>query len=175
MVAGLLALGCAGPGAAAPAAPAKPGSTGLVTDSIANTGYITAPALVSAGMANITASVPAQPGASYLWSVAGGTIPGVAQDAAVVFTAGAAGTATVQCAVTLDGVKSVYTQAIPVAAGLPVTPSFYGSGLGADSLANTVLGGPSLNSASCRFQTRYVGPLRGIRVFFIWSLVKSGY
>jgi len=175
MVAGLLALGCAGPGAAAPAAPAKLGAAAPVTDSIANTGYIKAPALVSAGMTNITACVPAQAGASYLWSVTGGAIPGVAQNAAAVFTAGAVGTVTVQCAVTLDGVQSVYTQAIPVAAALPVTPCFYGSGLGADSLANTVLGGPSLNAASYRFQTKYAGPLKGIRVFFIWSLVKSGY
>ncbi len=47
--------------------------------------------------------------------------------------------------------------------------------MSADSLANTVLGGPSLNSASYRFQARHTSALKGIRVFFIWSLVKSGY
>jgi hypothetical protein len=152
------------------------GRAGLsAAGTVANTGYITAPALVSADMANILVSVRAQPAASYLWSVNGGTIPGVKQNAAAMVTAGAAGTATVQCRVTLDGVATAYTQAIPVAAPLPVTPTCYGPGLGADSLANTVLGGPSLISASYRFQTKYAGVLKGIRVFFIWSLVKSGY
>jgi hypothetical protein len=142
---------------------------------IANTGYITAPALVSAGMAGILASVPAQAGAAYRWSVNGGTIPGVSTNAAVIFDAGAAGTLTVQCAVSLSGVLSVYSQAIPVLPVQPVAATYYGSGLSADSLANTVLGGVSLNSASYRFQARHTSALKGIRVFFIWSLVKSGY
>lgn len=172
LVAGLLVVSGAAAGAAAPILKV---STALVGATIANTGYITAPALVSAGMASILAYVPEQAGASYLWSVKGGTIPGVDSNAAAYFTAGAAGTATVQCTVTLDGVATIYTQAIPVAAPLPVTPTYYGSGLGADSLANTVLGGPSLNAADYRFQTKYAGALKGIRVFFIWSLMKAGY
>jgi hypothetical protein len=175
LVAGLLAWGCLGQSATAVKLPVKSLMTSLVADTIANTGYITAPALVSAGMTNILVFVPTQAGATYLWSVNGGTIPGVTANAAVYFNAGAVGTVTVQCLVTLDGVETAYTQAIPVAAALPVTPAYYGSGLSADSLANTVLGGPSLNSASYRFQTKYTGPLKGIRVFFIWSLVKAGY
>ena len=158
-VAGVLAWGCV-LGASTP---------------IANTGYITAPALVSAGMGNVMAYVPAQTGATYLWSMTGGTIPGVAQNAAVVFTAGAAGTATVQCVVTKGGVQAVYTQAIPVIATQPVTSFYYGSGFSADSLANTVLGGPSLNTVSYRFQAKHASALRSIRVFFIWSLLKTGY
>ncbi len=76
----LLSWGCAVQGATPPIpvhvlAPPVP--------AIANTGYITAPALVSAGMAGILASVPAQAGAAYLWSVNGGTIPGVSTNAAV--------------------------------------------------------------------------------------------
>ncbi|MGA2082214.1 MAG: hypothetical protein ABSH53_16615 [Holophaga sp.] len=160
----LLAAGSALPGAATPHAAA-----------IANTGYITAPALVSAGMTNILAFVPAQAGATYQWSATGGAIPGITRNAAVYFNAGAAGTATVQCVVTLSGVQTTYTQDIPVQAPFPVTPAFYGSGYGADALANTVLGGPSLNAASYRFQAQHAAPLKGIRVFFIWSLVKSGY
>ena len=174
MFAGLLAWGCAGQSATSTPPPVKSVLT-AAADPIANTGYITAPALVSAGMAEILAYVPEQTGATYLWSVKGGTLTGVTSNAAVYFTAGAVGTATVQCLVTLDGVETVYTQAIPVAAALPVTPTYYGSGVGADSLANTVLGGPSLVSADYRFQTKYAGALKGIRVFFIWSLVKAGY
>jgi hypothetical protein len=158
-IAGVVALGCA-LGASTP---------------IANTGYITVPALVSAGMANVMAYVPAQAGASYRWTITGGTIPGVTQNAAVVFTAGAAGTATVQCVVSKSGVQAVYTQAVPVAASLPVTSFYYGSGFSADSLANTVLGGPSLNSVSYRFQAKHASALRSIRLFFIWSLLKTGY
>lgn len=175
MAAALLSWGCAGQNASSATAPVTHPVTALPSGSLADTGSITAPNLVSAGMANVLASVPAQAGATYQWSVTGGTIPGINKNAAVYFTAGAVGTATVQCVVTLSGVQTVYTQAIPVVAPLPVNSFYYGSGLSADSLANTVLGGPSLNSASYRFQAKHASSLKGIRVFFIWSLLKSGY
>ena len=159
LVAGALAWGCAL----------------TASTPIANTGTITAPALISAGMGNVMAYVPAQSGATYLWSMTGGTISGVNQDAAVVFSAGAAGTATVQCVVSKSGVQAVYTQAIPVVPALPLTSFTYGSALSADALANTVLGGPSLNSVSYRFEAKHASVLRSIRVFFIWSLLKTGY
>ena len=173
MAALLLSWGCAGqsPAAAIPHQLAGP----LPSYSIDNTGYIRTPALVSAGMANVQAFVPTQAGASYAWSVNGGTIPGVTQNAAVYFNAGAAGTLQVQCVVTVSGVPTLYTQDVPVAPVLPVTSFFYGSGLSADALANTVLGGPSLNSVSYRFQARHASALQSIQVFFIWSLVKAGY
>jgi hypothetical protein len=147
----------------------------LASPAIANTGYISAPNLVSAGMNNILVSVTAQAGATYQWSVTGGSIPGVSRNAAVYFNADAAGTATVQCVVTLNGVQSVYSQDIPIRPVLPLTSFYYGPGVSADALANTVLGGPSLNSVSYRFQAKHASTLDAIRVFFIWSLVKSGY
>jgi len=142
---------------------------------VSNTNYIKAPNLVTAGMANVQAFVPAQSGATYLWTVTGGAIPGVMTNAAVYFNAGAAGTATVQCVVTVYGVKTTYTQAIPVVPAQLVNTTYYGSGLSADSLANTVLGGPSGNVASYRFQSRHSSALKAIRVFFIWSALKVGY
>ena len=175
LTAGLLAWGPAGQGASHPVLPALHPRFALAAAPVANTGYITGPALVSAGMANITVFVPTQAGATYQWSLTGGTIPGVTQNAAVVFTAGAAGTATVRCLVTLNGVQTLYSQDIPVLPSLPVTPFYYGSGLSADALANTVLGGPSMNTVSYRFQARHASPLTSIRVFFIWSLLRSGY
>ena len=175
LVSALLFSACAGPGAASQTPPASPQLTAVESTIIANTGTITAPNLVSAGMANVLVYVPAKAGATYLWTVTGGAIPGVTQNAAVYFTAGAVGTATVQCVVTVSGVQSTYTQTIPVVASQPVTSFFYGSGVSADSLANTVLGGPSLNSVSYRFQAKHTSPLRDIRVFFIWSLLKTGY
>jgi hypothetical protein len=171
----LLSWGCAGQSASGANAPAAQKAGAVLPAAIVNTGYITGPALVSAGMANVLVDVPAQAGATFRWSANGGTIPGVTQNAAAYVNAGAAGTLTVQCVVTLSGVQSVYSQTIPVLPVLPVSSFYYGSGLSADALANTVLGGPSLNSASYRFQAKHASALKAIRVFFIWSLVKSGY
>jgi hypothetical protein len=151
------------------------GSAAGHSATLANTGYIQVATLVTAGMANVQATVPAQAGATYQWSLTGGSIPGVRQNAAAFFTAGAVGTATVQCQVQLYGVQTTYTQTVAVAPALPVTAFYYGSGVGADALANTVLGGPCANVASYRFQARYSSPLQAVRVFFIWSTLKSGY
>jgi hypothetical protein len=142
---------------------------------LSNTGYITAPKLVTAGMTAITAFVPTQAGATYAWSVTGGTIPGVTRNAAVVFTAGPVGTATLQCTVTLAGTATTYTQDVPVAAGQAATPFYYGSGFSADSLANTQVGGANRNTVSYRFQAKHASALNAIRVFFIWSAAKPGY
>jgi hypothetical protein len=142
---------------------------------IVNTGIITAPELVSAGMAGVLAYVPTQSGATYAWTMIGGTIPGVTQNAAVTFTAGAVGTAAVQCTVTAAGVATTFVQDVPVVASQPATPFFYGSGFSADSLANTVVGGPNLNSVYYRFQSKHACALDSIRIFFIWSEFKFGY
>jgi hypothetical protein len=196
LTATLLTLACSGQNAssgtpAAKASPTTPTPTTTLTSPspsgtttltatlagtvLANTNYITAPKLVSAGMTGITAFVPAQSGATYAWSVLGGTIPGVTQNAAAVFTAGPVGTATLQCTVTVAGVATSYTQDVPVVASLPSTPAFYGSGFSADSLANTQVGGANLNAVSYRFQAKHNSPLTAVQVFFIWSLVKPGY
>jgi hypothetical protein len=174
----LVALGCTGqpakgessPGIVATAPPALLGDT-----PVADTGYIRTPALVSANMTQILAFVPTQAGATYQWSVTNGTIPGVTVNAAVYFNAPASGTVTPICTVTVGGVATTYTQTVPVAPVMPLTTFYYGSGFSADSLANTVVGGPSANSVSYRFQARYTTPLNGFRVFFIWSSLKTGY
>jgi len=178
----LMALGCsgqsaqvgnstpkaAGPQLAAPA-PAADGPT------VASTGTIRTPALVSAGMTQIQAFVPTQAGATYRWSVTNGTIPGVATNAAVYYNAPASGVVALACTVTLGGAVTTCTQTVPVVPVMPLTPFFYGSGFSADSLANTVVGGPSANVVSYRFQARYATALEGFRIFFIWSSTKSGY
>ena len=184
LVTTLLCLGCGGQsasGSAPAAAPVTvaPRSPTLLGASplnlISNTGYITAPNLVSANMAGITAYVPAQAGATYAWTILGGTIPGVTANAAVVFTAGAVGSVTVQCAVTVAGVTTTYAELIPVVAPYTPTPFYYGSGFSADSLANTQVGGPNGNQVSYRFQAKHASALAAVRVFFIWSAAKSGY
>ena len=147
----------------------------LAASPLVNTGYITAPELVSAGMAGVLAYLPAQTGATYAWSATGAVIPGVASNAAVVFTAGVVGTAALQCTVTVGGVATTYVQDVPVVAPQPATPFFYGSGFSADSLANTQVGGPNLNAVDYRFQAKHASALESIRVFFIWSELKFGY
>jgi len=159
----LLVLGFAGLGATSAAA------------SLDNTGYIVAPAVVSAGMANVLVFVPQQALATYHWTVNGGTIPGTTVNAAMFFNAGAVGTTTVRCAVSLQGTVLTYAPDIPVVPVLPVNANGYGSQLRADDLANTVQGGSSLQSVSYRFQALHTSPLQSIKVFFIWSLVKVGY
>ena len=151
------------------------GPLALAATPVANTGYITAPALVSTGMTGVLAYVPAQVGATYAWTVVGGATVGWTTSAAVTFTAGAVGTAALQCNVTVKGVTTTYLQDVPVVAKPAATPAFYGSGFGADSLANTQLGGPNLNAVSYRFQSKHACALDSIRVFFIWSAIKFGY
>ena len=136
---------------------------------------ITTPALVSAGMTQIEAYVPAQAGATYAWSVTNGTLTGVTRNAMVYFNAGTTGPVALACTVTVAGVATTVTQSVPVAPVLPLAPFFYGSGFSADALANTVVGGPSGNVVSYRFQAKYATPLKGFRVFFIWSSTKPGY
>jgi len=173
---GLLALGCSGGPARCAATVGTSGLTrATVAAPIVDTCAITAPALVSAGMAQVLADVPAKAGATYLWSISRGTIPGVVQNAAVYFNAGTVSPVTLTCAVTLAGVTTTYVQDVPVVPVLAATPTYYGSGYSADSLANTVVGGLSGNVVSYRFQARYNSPLRAVRPFFIWSAVKLGY
>ena len=147
----------------------------LAATPIANTGYISAPLLVSTGMTAITACVPTQAGASYAWSITGGSIPGATRNAAVVFSVGNPGTVTLHCTVTVGGLATSYSQDLPVQAKLPATPFYYGSGFSADSLANTQVGGQCLNTVSYRFQAKHASVLNAVRVFFIWSMVKQGY
>ena len=69
---------------------------------LSNTGYIVAPRLVSAGMAGVLAFVPAQAGAAYQWSITGGTLAGIARNAAVTFNAGLSGVRTVHGAMSAE-------------------------------------------------------------------------
>jgi len=136
---------------------------------------IAIPSLVSAGMTGIEAVVPSQTGAAYNWTVANGTLAGLNRNAMVTCSAGTSGSVALTCTVMAAGVATVFTASVPVAPVLPVTPFFYGSGCSADSLANTVVGGPNGSVVSYRFQAKYTTPLKGCRVFFIWSATEGGY
>jgi hypothetical protein len=50
---------------------------------------------------------------------------------------------------------------------------FYGPGLGADALGNTVVGGPFANEVSYRFRARHSGPLQDVHIYLIPD--RAGY
>lgn len=88
---------------------------------------ITAPAVVGAGAAGLGASVPTQSGATYAWTITGGSITNGAATAAVTFSAGPIGTLTLQCTVTnLAGASASSSKAIPVQS-IPAITSFTAS------------------------------------------------
>ena len=57
-------------------------------------------------------------------------------------------------------------------AGCTDSSGCYGPGLGADSLANTVIGGPSGNIVSYRFRAGHSGSLQQIHVYLV---SRTGY
>jgi hypothetical protein len=168
----LLLLRCGG--AAAPGTPV-PLPPLPAPAPLGNTGFITQPPVVSAGLDGLVASVPVQTGASWSWSLTGGTITGPRQNAALTFTAGSGPCLQTQCAVTQGDQTTIYAQDTFVVPPLAVAPAYYGPGLNADALANTQVGGPGGNEVSHRFRARSSGPLLSVRVFLIWDFQKPGY
>lgn len=61
---------------------------------------VTAPAFVSADQGGYAASVPAQPGCTYEWSITGGTITAGAATSTITFTASSAGVTRLSCIAT---------------------------------------------------------------------------
>jgi len=80
---------------------------------------ITAPAYATAGSTGLVASVPAQAGSSYAWSISGGSITAGADTDQVTFTAGTAGTVQLGCVVT----NAAGTASTPGAAVSTVVPA----------------------------------------------------
>jgi hypothetical protein len=168
----LLLLRCGG---AAPSAGQTPLAPTPAPAALGNTGYITQPPVVSAGMGGLVASVPVQPGTSWNWTLTGGTSPGPRQNAALTFTAGTGASLQTRCEVTQGGQTTTYFQDTFVVPPLIPVGAHYGPGLNADALANTQVGGPGGNAVSQRFRAGSSGPLLSVRVFLIWDLHKPGY
>jgi len=104
---------------AASAASSASKDTAVVLVVAAPVATITGPTAVGMGAAGLGASVPSQPGATYAWTITGGTITSGAAAATVAFNAGAIGTLTLQCTVTnlagtaVSGSKAIAVQSIP--------------------------------------------------------------
>jgi len=77
---------------------------------------ISGPATLMAGQGGYTASVPLQPGMTYAWTIAGGTLTAGAGTAQVAFTAGQAGTLQLSCTAT----NAAGTASAPATLAIPV-------------------------------------------------------
>jgi sugar lactone lactonase YvrE len=86
---------------------------------------ISAPTAVNANSTGNVASVPSMTGATYLWSITGGTIPGSKTGNSVTFTAGASGNVVLNCQVTDVTVFNATAATVPIVAG-PAAPSVTG-------------------------------------------------
>jgi hypothetical protein len=86
------------------------------------------PASLTTGTTGVTASVTAQAGATYTWTVTGGTVTagGTSTDTSVTFTAGPVGTLTVTCVVTIAGTASAPGTATSTVVAAPTTPVITG-------------------------------------------------
>ncbi|MFP5246749.1 MAG: hypothetical protein ACLGH0_08645, partial [Thermoanaerobaculia bacterium] len=85
------------------------------------TATITAPAAVCSGSAGNTASVAAQSGATYNWSITNGTITSATNSDTIEFTAGATGQVTLNVTITIGACTSTGNTNIPITAPPVVT------------------------------------------------------
>ena len=120
-------------------------SVTVVAAPVAST--ITAPATVTAGLPGYTASIPAQAGCTYVWTITNGTITAGATSPAITFTPASSGSVNLSCVVTNAAGTSVTigpfiptSVAPPVASALvaAVNPVPYG---GATTLTPTFSSG----------------------------------
>lgn len=111
--------------------------TAWATINAAPSAKVTAPANATTGSTGLAASVVAQSGATYAWSLTNGAIASGAGTSAVTFSVGSVGTSTVSCVVTGSGGSSTGTATVQVAAA-PVTPIITGvTSVGSASTGNT--------------------------------------
>jgi hypothetical protein len=142
---GSVDLGCTVTNAAGTAGAA--GTASAVVVAAPATPVVVAPAYLTAGQAGATASVAAQPGASYAWSITGGTITAGALTRSVTFTAGGVGTLTLTCVVTNQaGASASSAPGSTAVVALPgdvavVAPTFVTAGQGGYGASVLVQGG----------------------------------
>ncbi len=129
---GAVNLGCVVTNAAGTPSPEASATCAIVAPPA--TPVITAPADVTAGATGLTASVPAQAGASYAWTLTGGTITAGATTNQITFSAGTSGTVQLACTVTnaagTASVPGTSSSTIVAAPGTPVltAPAFVTAG-----------------------------------------------
>ncbi|WP_285723190.1 lactonase family protein [Geothrix rubra] len=123
---GSVTLSCVVTNAAGTASQAGGATLGIVAPPA--TPVVTAPAYVTADQAGYTASIPAQAGCTYAWSITGGTLIAGQQTPTVAFTPGATGTVQLGCVVTnAAGTASAPGTAAPAIVPPPAITAFAAS------------------------------------------------
>jgi uncharacterized repeat protein (TIGR01451 family) len=92
-----------------------------VNVSASPTATVTAPPAVCASSTGNTASVAAQPGATYAWTISNGTITSAANGPAITFTAGASGNVTLSVDVVSGSCTTTGTASVPIGTAPAVT------------------------------------------------------
>ncbi len=114
---GAVDLGCVVTNAAGTPSPQGTASCAIVAPPA--TPVITVPANVTAGATGLTASVPAQAGASYAWTLTGGSITAGGTTNQITFSAGTSGTIQLACTVT----NAAGTASVPGTASSTIVPA----------------------------------------------------
>ena len=110
--------------------------TAWATITAAPAATVTAPANATTGSTGLVATVGAQSGATYAWSITNGSITSGAGTTSITFSVGSVGTSTLSCIVTASGGSSTGTATVKVAAA-PVTPVITGvTSVGSASTGN---------------------------------------
>lgn len=123
---GPVTLACVVTNAAGTASPAGSATLGIVAPPV--TPIVTAPAYVTADQAGYTASIPAQAGCTYTWSITGGTLIAGQQTPTVAFTPASSGTVELGCVVTnAAGTASAPGSASPAIVPSPIITAFAAS------------------------------------------------
>ena len=110
---------------------AATGTANVAVVSAPTTTIITAPGQATTGTTGLVASIAAQAGSTYAWTITGGTITSAADGASIVFTAGAVGTLTLSVTVTNAAGTASASATVLVVAGAVVSinaPSAAASG-----------------------------------------------
>lgn len=143
-----LVLGCVATNTAG--TPSPQGTAVITVVLVPDAPVISAPAQVTAGQPGYSASVPLQPGCSYIWSIAGGTITAGAGTNGITFTPGTGGTVNLGCVVTnAAGTSAPPGTAICTVLPFPATPVI--SAPTTVNLGSTGLIGSVPNQAGCTF------------------------
>ncbi len=120
---GQVALACVVTNAAGTVSQAGMATLGIVAPPA--TPLVTAPTYVTAAQAGYAASIPAQAGCTYAWSITGGALIAGQQTATVAFTPGATGSVQLACVVTnAAGTASAPGTATPAIVPPPAITTF---------------------------------------------------
>jgi len=132
--------------------PSKSATTVVTVVNAPGQPIVASPAYVTTGKAGYTASVDAQTGMTYAWTILNGRITAGAGTASVTFTAGATGQVSLSCSVSDGGSTNLSDTAL-----IPIVPLAVITNFSADK-ADVVAAGAAILSATYRGGTGVITP-----------------